>query len=211
MSLNSPNPSTPPIWEKVGASTIIVAYAMLLGTAYLFSFWRPIGFDIFPYLSLSNYISLALNRIVFISILPLIIVTIIFSKPTILSNNPWRDISLYLTILFCVGFLAQLLEAIALFREHKFHYKNEIGILVMAFGFFLASITNSYVTYKQGSSNTLKIFSIVFAQISCIIAAGYCDGKTIFNGANNIFYLKNTELCEQNSKSYWIYLGKFSD
>ncbi len=40
--------------------------------------------------------------------------------------------------------------------------------------------------------------------------AGYKDGKTVYNGAQNVYYLENKEICEKDSARDWVHLGTFN-
>lgn len=211
------SPPTPPVlsdipaWEKIGIGTAIFAYAVGLGAAYLFAFWRPIGFDIFPYLSLQNYISLALNRVVALVLFPAIAATAFFSNSFASPHSSLRKVSLYLVGTYSIGALSQQYEAIELYINHPFYYRNEVTALLISISLLIASIAISYRTYKHITDSNQKVISVIFVQASIVIAAGYCDGKAIHNGADNVFFLGNKDLCEENGERDWVYLGKFSD
>ena len=76
-----------PVLEKVGLGAILLAYAVLLGAAYLFAYWRTMGFDIFPYLSVQNYVTAPLNRISVLVAAPALFTVIVFGRTATPENN----------------------------------------------------------------------------------------------------------------------------
>ena len=96
------------------------------------------------------------------------------------------------------------------FFENDFHYENEKSILVLAFVLFAAGTGIAYRIYKHEKSIFACATALVLMQLAGTVSAGYRDGKAVFNGSANVFFLDNKEICEQNEVRDWIYLGKFS-
>jgi hypothetical protein len=201
-----------PVLEKVGLGAILLAYAVLLGAAYLFAYWRTMGFDIFPYLSVQNYVTAPLNRISVLVAAPALFTVIVFGRTATPENNRYlRDISLYLIVLYSVGFAIQQFQAVSRYIQHDFHFDNEFNVLVLAAVLFAGSLVLSFRVYRMPSSVHMKLAALVLVQAAMATAAGYSDGKAIYNGAAQAFLLENTEICKAGGVRDWVYLGKYGD
>jgi hypothetical protein len=44
-----------------------------------------------------------------------------------------------------------------------------------------------------------------------VLAIRYSHGKTVFNGAEEVHFLDNRELCEKEGNAQWIFLGHVSN
>ena len=49
--------------EQLSHGLLLYGYAIALGAAYIFAFWRPLGFNIFPYLGAIDLLTAPLNRL----------------------------------------------------------------------------------------------------------------------------------------------------
>ncbi len=197
--------------EKVGVGAILLAYGVLLGTMYLFAFWRTFGFDIFPYLSVQNYVTAILNRLSLLLAMPLLFVVIVFGKRVSFKDGLFRDITLYLIILYCVLFVFYQFQALSQFIQYDFHFDNEINVLAISSTLFIASLVLAIRMYRTQVSLYMKVATLVLIQAAFASAAGYVDGKTIYNGAVQVYLLQNKEVCEARSLNDWVYLGKYSN
>ncbi len=197
--------------DKLGLGVLLYAYAVLLGAAYLFGFWRTIGFDVFPYLSLQNYVSAPLNRVIVLVASPLVLAAIVFGRSDISEDAKARDISLYLVALYCLGFVLQQFQAISRYMEHEFHFDNERSVLTISTLLFFAALGISFRIFRYSSTIHLKVFALVLVQTAVSMSAGYSDGKAIYNGAAQVYFLGNKELCEPGGIRDWVYLGKFGE
>jgi hypothetical protein len=197
--------------DKLGLGALLYAYAILLGATYLFGFWRTIGFDIFPYVSLQNYVSAPLNRIIVLVAAPLLFAVVVFAKSEMSEARNARHLSLYLTFLYCIAFALQQYQAVSRYIQHDFHFENELNVLVIAMLLFSVALVLCYRIYRSPSTIYLRIFALVIVQTAVALAAGYSDGKAIYNGAVQTHFLANKELCEPAGVRDWVYLGKFSD
>lgn len=196
--------------DKLGAGVLLYAYAVLLGAAYIFSYWRPFGFEVFPYLTLQDYITAPLNRVVVIIAPPLLLLLFFIEKERDFGHGKLRLSFLYLLVMYTMAFFFAMYKAIAIFVHHEFFYTNEINVLIIATVLFTTAWILAYKFYRRGGSITLQVIAFVLVQLSQVMAAGYKDGKTVYNGAVEVFFLENKELCEKDSVRNWVYLGKFS-
>ncbi len=120
----SPTPTDSKI-DKLGLGVFLYAYAVLLGASYLFAFWRTIGFNIFPYLSLQDYLSAPLNRVIALIAIPVLMALILF-RLTITSHvKGYKDISLYLLLIYAFGFVTQQYESVARFFNMIFTFRTK--------------------------------------------------------------------------------------
>jgi hypothetical protein len=197
--------------DKVGLGVMLYAYAVLLGAAYLFGFWRPIGFNIFPYLSLQDYVSAPLNRVVVLVSMPVLFALILFGRRDEIDHQSSRTICLYLVALYAVGSATQMHEAVTRYLQFPFRFDNELTVLALAASLLLASIGAGVHIYRSVSTIYLQALALVLVQASIAIAAGYSDGKAIYAGAVSVFFLDNKDLCEPDGVRDWVYLGKFTD
>lgn len=197
--------------DKLGLGALLYAYAVLLGAAYIFGFWRTIGFDVFPYLSLQNYVSAPLNRIIVLVASPLVLAAIVFGRSDVSDNSGARDISLYLVALYCLAFAHQQFQAVSRYVQYDFYFDNERSVLTIATFLFLASLAVSYRIFRSTSTMQLKVFALILVQTAVSMSAGYSDGKAIYNGAAQVYFLGNKELCEPGGVRDWVYLGMFGD
>lgn len=204
-------PSQPSGLDKLGVGVLLYAYAVLLGGAYLFGFWRTIGFDVFPYLSLQNYVSAPLNRVIVLVASPVVLAAIVFGRSNVSNDSSARDISLYLVALYCLAFALQHFQAVSRYVQYEFHFDNERSVLTIATFLFLAALGVSYRIFKSSSPIQLKVFALVLVQVAVSMSAGYSDGKAIYNGAEQVYFLVNKELCDPGGVRDWVYLGKFGD
>lgn len=203
--------SPPPGLDKLGLGVLLYAYAVLLGTAYLFGFWRTFGFDVFPYLSLQNYVSAPLNSVIVLVASPLVFAVIVFGRSDVSSESTARAISLYLLMLYCLVFVIQQFQAVSRFIQYEFYFDNERNVLWIAMSLFLAALVISYRIFKYSSSMQLKVVALILVQTAVSMSTGYSKGKVIYNGAAQVYYLGNKELCELEGVQDWIYLDKLGE
>ena len=57
----------------------------------------------------------------------------------------------------------------------------------------------------------ILVLGLVLAQMCAVLAIGYSHGKTVFNGAEEVHFLDNRELCEKEGNAQWVFLGHFSN
>lgn len=195
--------------EKLNVTLLLYAYAILLGALYLFAFWRPFGFNIFPYLSLQDYISAPINGVVIILLFPLFIYPLLL----FLEFNI-KTLKIYLVGVLCsynALALYFLVGNVQLFLTKSFHYRNEINALVLVFVLMVSTWGVAINARRFSRALQGLVLAIVIAQICTVLAAGYNHGKTIFNGALEVHFLDNNEVCEKEGNTPWIFLGRFSN
>lgn len=118
--------------DAIGLGVLFYAYAVLLGAAYLFAFWRVIGFDIFPYLSLQNYISAPLNRVAVLIALPILLATFLSGRKSDSNARGFFNPVSYLLLLYLLLFLPQQYESVSRYLQYEFYFLNEVTVLSIA-------------------------------------------------------------------------------
>ncbi|WP_150302906.1 hypothetical protein [Pseudomonas saliphila] len=198
------------VTDKLGLGVLIYAYAMLLGSAYIFGYWRVFGFDVFPYASSIDYISAPLDRLLILISAPLLFSLVLFSQSDHTDSELLKNLSAYLILLYSIAFGIAYYQAISRFIRSDFHYEDENSVLALAAALFFAGCCFTYRIFKHEKSALICSSALILMQLAGTVAAGYSDGKAIFNGAANTFFLENKNLCEPEGARDWVYLGKFS-
>lgn len=196
--------------DKLGIGIILYAYAVLLGACYIFSFWRPFGFNIFPYLGLQDYISTPLNRVVVIVAVPVIVAAICLMAQE-RGRESMRNVMRVLVLFYAISFVIDFYKSVSAYLDLDFHFENETSLLVIAFLMFFGSIVLSIYRARLLPELTAQFFALVLAQSAASMAAGYSDGKGVYNGKLQVHFLENKDLCEKGGVRDWVFLGAFGD
>ncbi|MDN4035943.1 hypothetical protein [Massilia sp. YIM B02443] len=196
--------------DKLGIGIVLYAYAVLLGACYIFSFWRPFGFNIFPYLGLQDYISTPLNRVVVIVAVP-VVVAAIYVMVQERGRDSIRNVMRVLVLLYAISFAVDFYKGVSAYLALDFHFENETSLLVIAFVMFVGGIVLSIYRARLLPEFTAQFCALVLAQSAASMAAGYSDGKGLYNGALQVHFLENKDLCEQGGIRDWVFLGAFGD
>jgi hypothetical protein len=118
------------VLEKMNAAVLLYAYAVFLGALYLFSFWRPFGFSIFPYLALQDYVSTPLNQLIVLIAFPFLSLTLLSIK--LKGFFFFRIFIVGLLVLYGCLSLYYLSQGVQLLWQHSFHYRNETNELIFS-------------------------------------------------------------------------------
>ncbi len=190
---------------------VFYCYAIALGIAYILAFWRPFGFNIFPYLTITDVLLAPLNRLV-ILFFPLFLILVLNIE---LRNKKNIKVPYYsfllISMLFNIYAIQQLLKSIDLFKEYRFYFFNEQSILYLSGLLICISILLTFFSFFDRKNTLTQIFAISLAHIALSMSAGYSDGKAIFNGAESVHFLEQKELCESGGIRDWVYLEKFGE
>ncbi|MFG0714504.1 hypothetical protein ACF8O9_16890 [Stenotrophomonas geniculata] len=211
MKENDHQVSAIPLNDRLGIGVMLYAYATLLGASYIFSYWRPFGFDIFPYASAIDYVSAPLNRVLVLISVPALVSLLLFRSCEINNSRLIRQASILLNAFYAIGFTHEYYLAIRLFIQFDFYYRNEESVLVIAAILFVASLAFAFRSIINRNDLLFGVTALVMMQLALTVSAGYRDGKTVFNGADNVFMLDNKEICDPLDPRGWVYLGRYSD
>lgn len=196
--------------DKIGLGVFLYAYAVMLGACYLFAFWRPIGFNIFPYLSVQDYVSAPLNRIAVLVATPLVFVVLFLAGARSDGIVFRRYILISLIASYTFGFFGDFYESTSLFSNASFYFENEKSVLLIASLLFVIGAGLAIYSYFALAWLPIEISALVLVQASVSMIAGYKDGKIVYNGAQNVYYLENKDVCEKDGVRDWVHLGTFS-
>lgn len=196
-------------FDKLGLGVLLYAYAILLGACYLFAFWRPIGFNVFPYMGLQDYISAPLNRVAVLVAPPLILAAAFLGRYRMKESWLGPYAATYLVFLYSVAFLQQFYQAVSRYQAVSFHFQNEPSVLAIAALLFFAGAGLAIYSYRAVAGLRGQIAALILVQCAVSMAAGYSDGKTVYNGAEQVYFLENKELCESGGVRDWVLLGAF--
>jgi len=208
--LQNPTEAPARALDTIGIGVLLYAYAVLLGASYLFAFWRPFGFDVFPYVAAQDYLSAPLNRMSVLLAPPLVLAVIVFGARRV-SERSLAQISIYLTTLYALGFAYEFYRAASRYRAFDFHFPNESNVLFVAGLFFMAGVAVAYYAFRFSVAVHAQIAGLILVQSSLSMAAGYSDGKGVYTGAAQVHFLENKELCESGGLRDWVYLGTFGE
>ena len=195
--------------ERLSYGLLLYGYAIALGSAYIFAYWRPLGFNIFPYLTPVDLLTAPLNRLLAL-FAPLILLFIANaesdSKSTI--KLPFFGIAIIMALHYVIG-AKEIFKAFEIFFKYEFHFNNEKSVLVFCSLFLFFSFILAFRLAFEQKNTYLAVCAIGLTQVSMALATGYSDGKSIFNGAENVHYLEQKDLCEPGGIRDWVYLEKF--
>jgi hypothetical protein len=195
--------------DKIGLGVFLYAYAVLLGACYVFAFWRPIGFNIFPHLGLQDYVSAPLNRVAVLVAVPLVFAATFIAGARTEKSTLSRDVVAYLVFSYGIIFAADFYQAVSRYRAATFYFENEISVLLIALLLFVVGAGLAIHAYLAFAKLSLQIVALVLLQSSVSMAAGYSDGKAVYNGAQQVYFLVNKEICEPGGVRDWVHIGAF--
>lgn len=192
---------------KLNSGIVAYSYSVVLGASYIFAFWRPIGFNIFPYLSLKDFLTTPFDRVVMVIFPPLIVATLILFD---LKSNLKNYIANLIILLLSFSFIKDFCYSLYIFYKNEFFYENEISLLMTISLIFIIPILATAFSLHALSDMRVKIAILLLVQLSTVMCAGYRDGKATFSGAQNIYFLENKTLCGKDSLHDWVYLSQYS-
>ncbi|MFZ7320895.1 hypothetical protein [Comamonas jiangduensis] len=196
----------------IGVAALIYAYAVLHGTAYLLGFWGQMNFNIFPYLSLSDFVKATVPNIFFLWLSPVFSMIAWFDvkeeKNKNYRNIAFAAIGTLLLIALYRGI--NIIDLIKNTTQTEFVGKIEVDVIsTMA----LLVVGIIFFAFKNISKKDLIYFGfIIFSlQLLCVVMGGYIDGRNTYNGMPGVKYLDEKNLCSSKESDKWIYAGYFSE
>ena len=189
---------------------MLYAYAVFLGAAYLLAFWRPFGLTPFPFLSLTDFITTPLDRVIVLVAVPLLPLPAILTRLH-LRGAAVRNFGLTLVVLHALFALTYTAEAIYAHWTMPFSYRKEFTILFAASLLTSIGLMIVWEAVRVQSRLSRLVVALGVFQCAAVLAAGYKDGKAIYNGALEVHFLETKELCEKNSERSWVLVGRFTE
>lgn len=194
---------------KISGGLLLYAYAVALGTAYIFSVWRPLGFNIFPYMSAVDLLTVPFNRLS-ILLAPILLITALPIGEHLVGDTARRDKLLRVAVLLSLALaVLDYVQSLLVIASHHAAFQNEKSMFVVMALFFLMAIGFCIRFFRQSGTPLHAAASIVLSQIVLVSSNGYRDGKYLYLGAMPAHYLQQKELCAPPSYGQWVYLDKY--
>lgn len=195
--------------EGLNQGILLYGYAVLLGASYILAFWRPFGFNIFPYLSLSDILVAPLNRLSLI-LAPVILLALAYVEKKFKSSItiPFYGFVVVMLLHLLLGGKS-LLKVFNVYSRFKFNFDNELGVVVLSAILVGLAFIMFCRSFFQRDNFYLQLVAVILVQVQLVLSAGYTDGKTVFNGALNIHFLEQKNLCDNLDVRDWVYVEKF--
>lgn len=195
-------------WEPLGVGVVLYGYAILLGAAYMLAYWRPFGFDIFPYISPQLLLTLPLNRLSILLAPVALVGLVLFLNWGIKARIP-RLLFIGLAALHVWLIFSNFSNALERYKFLADNYNNEKSILVYIPLLALLAGIFIFQALRERHPMRFQIASLALLQLSAVLAAGYADGKAVYLGGDRTFFLENPTACEPDPVRHWVYLGRF--
>lgn len=199
------------IKNKLSLSIGATVYAFALSGLYSFAFWRPFGLQPFTFYAVQDVLTFGLGRTAYLAVAPVI------SAVAAWGVFYWRSLGnakwLRVLLASCLGitFVGQFIDAIDTYDAYHFHFRNERSVIrlsgVLSLGAVVLFIRASW--HKQ--SAYLQILALTAVQGATMLAAGYSDGKGIYEGSDTVFFLENRGLCDGYSPREWIHVASLGE
>ncbi|WP_310631483.1 hypothetical protein [Paraburkholderia sp.] len=196
--------------KNLGTGIWLYGYAVALGVLYVFAFSRPFGFNLFAFFSIQDYLSTPLNRSVIIVALPALIATVFFEKIKSVSRGLEKAGFYFLMLMYVICFVSEAHRAVDAYISIKFHFRNEINVIVLMCSAILVAALVAIRSRRSDRPLIGQLAALFLAQIAVISAAGYADGKSIYAGADEVYFLENKDLCGSIGNGSWVYVARLS-
>jgi hypothetical protein len=195
-------------WEPLGVGVLLYAYGVFLGASYLLSYWRPFGFDIFPYVTAQLLITLPLNRL---SVLfaPLVLIGLVLLLNWGTRRRAPRLALAAVLVAHTWLVIANYIDAARIVQLTGTPYENEKSILALVPSLTVIAVFFAVQGMRQARGRRFEIAAVVLLQLAAALAAGYADGKATYVGSEKTFFLENSKLCEPKPVRDWVYLGRY--
>lgn len=197
--------------NNLNIGVLLYAYGVLLGAAYLFAFWRVFGFNIFPLLSLVDYLTLPLDRVVVLVSVPALSLLLLIEGKKTYQNKRLRWLVVGVFTLYAIWFIAECHTAFEWFLAASFSFRNEPSVLILALLVFANALLMGYLSWINDRDAARQTTALILMQVALVMISGYSDGKAVFNGTDKVHFLGNKDLCEPGGVRDWIYLGTFGN
>src|SRR5690606_3180395 len=99
----------------------------------------------------------------------------------------------------------------AIFKEHAFYFRNEPTVFLFIAVLSTASMALIIRSIKARRQVHILLLGLMLVQVALSLAAGYRDGKTVFNGAENIHFLRGDDICSTSDGQRWVYVAHYSN
>lgn len=196
---------------KISGGLLLYGYAIALGATYLFSLWRPLGFNIFPYLSAVDLLTVPFNRLS-ILLAPILLLAVLPIGEHLVGDKKRRDRLLRVVLILSLALAAlDYIQSILLIARHGAAFQNEKSIFLVLALFFMMAVGFCVRFFRSTGTPMHATACIVLCQLVLVSSNGYRDGKFLYYGAMPAHYLQQRELCSPPTYGQWVYLDKYGD
>ena len=125
---------------KISFGLLLYGYAIALGATYLFALWRPIGFNIFPYLSPTDLLTIPFNRLS-ILLAPILLLAVLPIGEHLVGDKKRRDKLVRVVLLMTLALAAlDYIKSLLVVISHGVAFENERSIFVILALFFMIAV-----------------------------------------------------------------------
>jgi len=199
------------IKDKLGVPIWATIYAFALSGLYSFAFWRPFGLQPFTFYAVQDVVTFGLGRTAYLAVAPLI--TAIAGWGLfywgVLASAIWLRV--LMACLLGGIFANQFIDAIDTYKAYSFHFSNELSIPVVAGVLFVGAIALFVRAYWHKQAAYAQVLALAAVQGATMLAAGYSDGKQIYEGTDTVFFLENRGLCDGYSPRDWVHVATLDE
>lgn len=194
---------------KLSGSLLLYGYAVALGATYLFSQWRPLGFNIFPYLSAIDLLTVPFNRLS-VLLAPILLLAVLPIGEHLVGDRTRRDKLLRVVLLLSLSLAAlDYIQSLLVIVHQGATFENEKTIFVVLALFFLMAVGFCIRFFRSTGTPLHAAACIVLCQLVLVSSNGYRDGKFLYIGAMPAHFLQQKELCSPPDYGQWVYLDKY--
>lgn len=204
-------PALDEIKDKLSVSIWATIYVFALSGLYSFAFWRPFGLQPFTFYAVQDVVTFGLGRTAYLAVTPVILAVAAWGMFYwgALASAKW----LRVLMAGSVGgiFAKQFIDSIEIYDAHTFHFGNELSIIVVAGILFAGALALFVRAAWHRQAAHFQILALAAVQGATMLAAGYSDGKGIYEGAPTVFFLENRALCDGYSPREWLHVATLGE
>jgi hypothetical protein len=194
---------------KIRAGLLLYGYAIALGATYLFSLWRPLGFNAFPYLSAIDLLTVPFNRLS-VLLAPILLLAAMPLGEHLVGDDKRRDKLLRVLLILSLALAAlDYVHSLLAIIGHGAEFRNEKSVFAILALFFMIAV-GYCVRYFRSTGRIIHATAcIVLCQLILVSSNGYRDGKFLHIGAGDVHFLQQKELCAPPDYGQWVYIDKY--
>lgn len=194
---------------KVSGGLLLYGYAVALGATYLFSLWRPLGFNIFPYMSAGDLLTVPFNRLS-VLLAPILLLAALPLGEHLVGDKVRRDKLLRVVLILSLSLAAlDYTQALFVIARQGASFVDEKSVFVVLALFLVMAVGFCLRFFRSTGTPVHAAACIVLCQLVLASANGYKDGKFLYYGAEPAQYLQQKELCAPPNYGQWVYLDKY--
>jgi hypothetical protein len=196
---------------KISGGLLLYGYAVALGATYLFSLWRPLGFNIFPYMSATDLLTVPFNRLS-VLLAPILLLAALPLGEHLVGDKIRRDKLLRVVVSLSLSLAAlDYAQSLLIIARQGAVFENEKSIFVVLALFLMMAVAFCLRFFRSAGAPMHAAACIVLCQLVLASTNGYKDGKFLYYGAMPARYLQQKEMCSPPNYGQWVYLDKYGE